>query len=97
MKSSLGQTVYAAADGVVIETRRSRRGYGNMIRIAHRVGYETLYAHLKKISVRKGANVIGGQVIGQVGATGNVTGPHLHYEVRYKKKVVDPLQFGIRN
>ena len=96
LKASAGQSVFAAAHGTVIQVRRSNYGYGNMIRLAHYLGYETIYAHLQEILVKKNQTIAAGDLIGKVGATGKVTGPHLHYEVRYKKKAVNPLQYGIQ-
>ena len=61
--------------------------------IDHGYGYETLYAHMHKINVRQGKEVSRGDVIGFVGSTGKSTGPHCHYEVHYKKKVVDPRNY----
>ena len=56
-------------------------------------GYVTRYAHLNKIEVKVGQNVARGEVIGQVGSTGKSTGPHLHYEVRVKGKIVNPVNY----
>ena len=70
-----------------------KQGYGNTVELDHGFGYTTLYAHLYKIIVRKGQNVKRGDVIALVGNTGKSTGPHLHYEVRYQDKPVDPRNF----
>ena len=67
--------------------------YGNCIIIDHGFGYVTRYAHLNKIEVKVGQNVARGEVIGQVGSTGKSTGPHLHYEVRVKGKIVNPVNY----
>ena len=67
--------------------------YGNSITIDHGFGYVTRYAHLSKIKVRRGQKVIRGEVIGEVGSTGKSTGPHLHYEVHVKGKVVNPVNY----
>ena len=56
-----------------------------MIVLVHDFGYQTLYAHLSEISITKGVNVNKGQIIGKVGSSGLSTGPHVHYEVRYRK------------
>ncbi|WP_246561883.1 M23 family metallopeptidase [Streptomyces roseirectus] len=69
-------------------------GFGNQVLIRHRDGYFTQYAHLSRIDVRKGQRVAAGQRIGLSGASGNVTGPHLHFEVRitpYLGSAVPPL------
>ncbi len=88
-----GTKVYATADGVVKETRYSRRGYGNKIVLDHGYGYTTLYAHLYKIKVKRGQKIKRGQLIGLVGSTGKSTGPHLHYEVRLNNKAQNPANY----
>ncbi|MFZ5610028.1 MAG: M23 family metallopeptidase [Pseudomonadota bacterium] len=87
-----GTPIYAAGDGVVEKAARWG-SYGNYIRIRHANGYKTAYAHLSKYGkgVRAGARVTQGQVIGYVGATGRVTGPHLHYEVYANDSRINPL------
>jgi len=87
-----GLPVYAAADGVVIHAEREP-AYGNAIVIDHGHGYKTLYAHLSRIAVRKGDRVERGETIGALGNTGRSTGPHLHYEVIYQNRNLDPLDF----
>lgn len=77
---STGADVYAAKDGVVVEAGWGG-AYGNNIVIQHADGIQTRYAHLSSINVSVGQSVAVGQHIGDVGATGNVTGPHLHFEV----------------
>lgn len=80
-----GTPIYAAADGVVIISRGGggwNGGYGNYIVITHRNGSQTLYSHLKSTVASFGQSVSQGQLIGYVGATGRVTGSHLHFEVR---------------
>ena len=73
-----------------------QRGYGNVIFINHPSGYHTRYAHLSKMNVRPGQVVKKGQLIGLSGATGGVTGPHLHYEIRHNGKVLEPNSFHAR-
>ena len=63
------------------------------MKINHGFGYETLYGHMNKIKVRSGQRVTRGDVIGEVGNTGKSTGPHLHYEVRYQGKPVNPQNY----
>ena len=80
-----GTPVYAAATGVVIIARNNggwNGGYGNYIVITHNNGSQTLYSHFKNIVVGSGQMVSKGQLIGYVGTTGLVTGPHIHFEVR---------------
>jgi murein DD-endopeptidase MepM/ murein hydrolase activator NlpD len=86
-----GTPIYAAGDGRVVE-RRWRGGYGRTVRIRHNATYQTLYAHLRafKRGVVEGTRVEQGQVIGYLGASGRVTGPHLHYEILIDGRPVNP-------
>ncbi len=84
--------ITATADGIVIEAGY-RGGYGNCITIQHKNGYQTVYAHLEKISVSAGEKVCRGTFIGQVGTTGHSTGPHLHYEIIKNDEAVDPWKY----
>jgi len=86
-----GTAVTAAGSGIVHETTRSSRGYGNKVIINHGNGRTTLYAHLSSISVSRGQAVQTGQKIGEVGSTGLSTGPHLHFEVRINGKSTNPV------
>ncbi len=90
--SNMGTTVYAADGGTVV-LAEWYGGYGNCIMIDHGNGYKTLYGHLSYIGVYEGQNVSQGDVIGQVGSTGNSTGPHLHFEVYLNGSRIDPEQF----
>ena len=85
-----GAAVYAADSGVVVFSGGAFGGYGNMIMIDHGNGYQTLYGHLSSVSAGCGASVSQGQYIGSSGSTGNSTGPHLHFEVRYLGGFVNP-------
>ena len=85
-----GDAVYASDSGVVVYAGGISGGYGNMIMIDHGNGYQTLYAHLSAINVRCGSSVYQGSVIGAAGSTGNSTGPHLHFEVRYFGGFINP-------
>jgi murein DD-endopeptidase MepM/ murein hydrolase activator NlpD len=87
-----GTAIQATGDGVVTEAGW-RSGYGNCVTINHGYGYESVYAHMNKITVPRGAKVTKGQKIGEVGDTGLSTAPHLHYEVHYKGKPVNPINF----
>ena len=82
-----------AADGGSVQTSASGGGYGNYVIIYHGNGRSTLYGHMSKRAVSAGDTVTQGQVIGYVGSTGNVTGPHLHFEVRIDGAPVNPLQY----
>ena len=88
-----GTEIYSTGDGVVSKVKRSKRGYGNYIKINHGFGYETLYAHMSKYIVKKGQKVKRGEVIGYVGNSGISTAPHLHYEVRKDNKKINPVNF----
>ena len=85
-----GTAVRSVGDGVV-ESAGWQGGYGNTVVVRHRNGHSTLYAHLSKISVRKGQSVAQSQDLGAVGATGSATGPHLHFEFRVNGVHRDPL------
>lgn len=84
------QPVLAAADGKVIFAGWDNGGYGNMVLIRHRSGYETLYGHLSQFDVQVGDRVKAGQQIAISGNTGRSTGPHLHFTVMHNCAVVDP-------
>ena len=87
-----GTSVYAAKDGWV-SGDTTDKDYGNAVLIDHADGYQTLYAHLSNKQVSPGTAVLKGQEIGKSGKSGNVTGPHLHYEVRKgKNNPVDPAE-----
>ena len=87
-----GTPIIAPADGYVTFAGRNG-GYGLFVQINHKYGFETYYGHLRKIYVKRGQFVKRGDKIGEVGSTGLSTNPHLHYEVRYKGKPVNPLEF----
>jgi peptidoglycan hydrolase-like protein with peptidoglycan-binding domain len=87
-----GTPVGAAAPGRVTFAGYTAGGWGNLVVILHDSGVRTLYAHLSRVSVRRGALVATGTRVGLVGATGDATGPHLHFEVRLRGAAVDPLQ-----
>ena len=87
-----GQSVKAAADGVVI-ARGWDGSYGYSILLAHGGGVITRYAHLSALDVPMGKRVEAGQHIGKVGSTGNASGSHLHFEVRLNGKAVNPRKF----
>lgn len=88
--AGLGAPVYAADGGVVVHAGPIGGGYGNMVMIDHGNGYHTVYAHLSQVNVRCGQSVGKGNTIGLAGSTGNSTGPHLHFEVRFMGGFVNP-------
>ena len=91
--ATLGTPVYSATDGVVVKAQSGSTGYGNLIVIQNNDGYLTYYAHLSYIGVTVGQAVSQGEFIGEVGSTGNSTGPHLHFEVRSGSTYLGPLNF----
>lgn len=88
-----GTPVYATGNGKIEKVKRSRRGYGNQVKINHGFGYKTFYAHLEKYTVRKGQKVKRGDLIGYVGTSGISTAPHLHYEVIKGNRKLNPVYF----
>ena len=94
--ASVGTPVYATGDGKVVYAGRGN-GFGIHIKIDHGFGYQTVYAHLSKMNVKKGQTVKRGQIIGYTGNTGLSAGPHLHYEVHYKGKPVNPVYYFYRD
>lgn len=95
--AAVGTPIYATGDGVVVEAKRARYGYGNKIVVDHGFGYLTVYAHLHGFSVKKGDKVVRGQMIGTVGNTGLSAGPHLHYEVHKNGKKVNPIYYFFKD
>lgn len=91
----VGEPILAPAKGKVVFAGPRSGGYGNMVEIDHGFGYHTRFAHASKLLVRTGQTVKRGEIIAEVGATGLVTGPHLHYEVLMNGRQVDPLNFII--
>jgi murein DD-endopeptidase MepM/ murein hydrolase activator NlpD len=89
-----GTRVRAVADGVV-EYAGVKGGYGNVVILRHNGQYSTLYGHLSRITVRRGARVAQNDSIGLVGSTGWATGPHLHYEFRIAGQARNPLSIAM--
>lgn len=81
--------IVAAADGVVVFAEWGG-GYGNLVIVEHEGGWRTYYAHLSEIVVKVGQEVRQGELLGGAGTTGHSTGPHLHFEIRYQGRPVDP-------
>jgi murein DD-endopeptidase MepM/ murein hydrolase activator NlpD len=89
LSAPAGTQVRSTADGVVDFAGRSG-DFGRLVVIDHGDGWQTRYAHLKKIRVKKGKRVARGMIVGTVGKSGNATGYHLHYEIRRHGRAVDP-------
>jgi murein DD-endopeptidase MepM/ murein hydrolase activator NlpD len=87
-----GSSIVAPADGVVIYAQR-KAAYGNLIIVDHGNGLTTRHGHLSRFNVRVGQRVQKGEVIGYVGNTGRTTAPHLHYEVRFNDRPVNPRNY----
>ncbi|MFS1946875.1 M23 family metallopeptidase [Vibrio lentus] len=85
-----GEDIVAPADGVIETVRPSKKGFGNFITMRHSFGFMSSYAHLQKFKVRSGQFVSKGDVIASCGNSGNSTGPHLHYEVRFLGRSLNP-------
>ncbi len=93
LKAKMNTPIKSPASGVVRYSSSDKRGYGKMIIIEHSLGFQTRYAHLNKFNVQNGQFVSKGEVIGYTGNTGLSTGPHLHYEVRFIGRILDPINF----
>lgn len=92
LRAENGTPVYAVDSGVVAYAGNKIRGYGRMVVLVHdRYGLTTVYAHHSKILVKNGQKVNRGQLIARSGSSGQVTGPHLHFEVRKGSSPIDPL------
>ncbi|MBI4727285.1 M23 family metallopeptidase [candidate division TA06 bacterium] len=87
-----GTPVLAPAEGVVVYAGWMG-DYGRLIELDHGNGYTTRFGHLSQIEVEIGDRALKGQIIGAVGSTGRSTGPHLHYEVRFQGKAIDPIDY----
>jgi len=88
--SRLGTEVYAARDGTV-SFSGMRLGMGKSVTVEHTFGYKTVYSHLSVTRVSKGDKVKTGEIIGFIGESGRSTGPHLHFEVWHRNRLIDPL------
>ncbi|PSW06232.1 M23 family metallopeptidase [Photobacterium lipolyticum] len=93
LSAKTGTPVRAPADGVVELVRPSKKGYGNLIKIIHAYGFMTLYAHLDSFNVKSGDFIHKGDIIARTGNSGISTGPHLHYEVRFLGRALNPKSF----
>ncbi|MGL5970686.1 MAG: peptidoglycan DD-metalloendopeptidase family protein [Cetobacterium sp.] len=92
LRAKTGTKVVSVEEGVVSFAGRAS-GYGKLIIIKHSNGYETRYAHLSKIDVKKGQKISQNEEIALSGATGRVSGPHLHFEIRKNGKVQNPMTY----
>jgi murein DD-endopeptidase MepM/ murein hydrolase activator NlpD len=88
-----GTPVRAACDGAVVYAGHGLRGYGNLLILQHSAALATIYAHNSALLVGEGAQVERGALIARSGATGHVTAPHLHFEVRQDGRPRDPLEY----
>lgn len=91
--NKVGTSIVAAQSGEVVYADNKLTGYGNLIIIRHNSSMFTAYAHSNRMYVAKGDKVKKGQHIADVGETGRVTGPHLHFELRRGDKAIDPLPY----
>ncbi len=92
IRGKRGEEVKATADGVVYQVGKDK-GYGRYVILKHDNGYRTMFAHLKKILVKPKTVIARGQKIGLLGNSGRSTGPHVHYEIKYLGKSVNPVKF----
>lgn len=88
-----GSPIYATGDGKISRADNRAAGFGNHVRIDHGFGYISIYAHMDKISIRKGNKVKRGDIIGYVGSSGRSVAPHLHYEITKDGKKINPINF----
>jgi murein DD-endopeptidase MepM/ murein hydrolase activator NlpD len=93
ISAAMGTPVHAAADGVISHAEFTAGGYGKMVVIDHGNGMSTRYAHLSSFEVLPGQEIRRGEVLGHSGATGRVTSPHLHFEVRVGGAAVNPDRY----
>lgn len=94
LRAKMRTPVHATADGVVKYVQdRDRGGFGKVVMILHNYGFETVYAHLNRTKVKVGDVIRKGQIIGLSGNSGRSTGPHLHYEIKYATKILNPWHF----
>jgi murein DD-endopeptidase MepM/ murein hydrolase activator NlpD len=93
----IGTQVQATASGTVTFAGWNGAS-GRMIKIRHKNNYETMYLHLRSFTrgIKKGAKVEGGQVIGRVGSSGESTGPHLDYRIKYRSRYINPLAWKFK-
>jgi murein DD-endopeptidase MepM/ murein hydrolase activator NlpD len=93
LAANRGTPVHASGKGKVVFAAYSYGGYGNVVKVDHGDGYVSIYAHLNKIKVKKGQEIVRGDLVGEVGSTGRSTGPHLHYEIKKDGKPINPVKY----
>lgn len=92
LAAPVGEPVRAVQDGTVAFAGK-KGGYGNLVIVKHEYGYYSYHGHLSKISVKKGQRISMSSKLGEVGKTGRVTGPHLHFELRKATSKLNPLNY----
>jgi murein DD-endopeptidase MepM/ murein hydrolase activator NlpD len=92
-----GTPVVAAEGGIVVYAAETIPGFGRMLLIRHADGFTTAYAHNRQLHVQVGDEVRRGQLVAEVGSTGNVTSPQLHFELRQGKKAIDPSRYLVED
>jgi murein DD-endopeptidase MepM/ murein hydrolase activator NlpD len=94
LKAKRRTPVYATADGVVKFVQSKNKGaFGRVVMVSHNYGFETVYAHLRQTKVKVGDVIKRGDIIALSGNSGRSTGPHLHYEIKYASRVLNPKNF----
>ena len=94
MKAKMKTPVYATADGIVEWSGMHKRsGFGNLVILQHNYGFRTYYGHLNKVAVKTGKFVKKGDIIAYTGSSGMSSGPHLHYEIRFIQRAINPFYF----
>jgi len=89
--AGLGMPVRPILDGEIIQVSRDFFGLGNYVEVAHENGFKSKYAHMGKIYVKTGQKVTSENILGEVGMSGNTSGPHTHLEITREEKYLDPL------
>ena len=90
LAAGLGMPIHSITDGVILEVGRDLFGLGNFVEVSHENGFKSKYAHMGKIYVKAGEKVASSNILGEVGLTGNTSGPHTHLEVTLNGKNIDP-------
>jgi len=94
MRAKMKTPVYATADGIVEWSGKHKRsGYGVLVIIQHNYGFKTYFGHLNKVVIKSGQFVKKGDLIAYTGNTGMSSGPHLHYEIRFNERAINPFWF----